>query len=139
MRSLDSSRTALIASLLIITFHWSLASPVLESGADGTFELIVLHNNDIHARFEQTDKYSAICSPEEVVGNKCYGGFARVSSLVKKYRHEQELGGPSVLYLNAGDTYTGTPWFKIFKDKIVAAFLNILKPDAIVSIHILNN
>ncbi len=35
------------------------------------------------------------------------------------------------MYLNAGDTYTGTPWFTLYKDNITAAFLDILKPDAI--------
>lgn len=42
---------------------------------------------------------------------------------------------PPVLYLNAGDTYTGTPWFTIYKDNITAAFLNLLKPDAMVSFY----
>lgn len=96
-------------------------------------EFIILHNNDMHSRFEQTDTYSSACSPEEAVGNRCYGGFARVSTLLKKFRSEADNGGPSVLYLNAGDTYSGTPWFTLYKDKIVTAFLNKLKPDAMVS------
>lgn len=95
-------------------------------------EFIILHNNDMHSRFEQTSKYSTACHPEEAVGNRCYGGFPRVSTLLKQYRSEAENGGTSVLFLNAGDTYTGTPWFTLYKDKIVAAFLNLLKPDAIV-------
>lgn len=37
-----------------------------------------------------------------------------------------------MLYLNAGDTYTGTPWFVVYRDNITAAFLNKLEPDAIV-------
>lgn len=96
-------------------------------------KFVVLHNNDMHSRFEQTNKYSSQCHPDEVVNNKCYGGFARILTLLKQYRSRAENGGPSVLFLNAGDTYTGTPWFTLYKDKIVAAFLNILKPDAIVS------
>lgn len=96
-------------------------------------EFTILHNNDMHSRFEQTSKYSTACRPEEAIGNLCYGGFARVSTLLKQYRREAENGGTPVLYLNAGDTYTGTPWFTVYKDRIVAAFLNILKPDAIVS------
>lgn len=96
-------------------------------------EFIVLHNNDMHSRFEQTGPYSNACPQDETIANKCYGGFARVSSVLKRYRMEAQNGGPPVLYLNAGDTYTGTPWFTLFKDRIVADFLNILKPDAIVS------
>lgn len=56
------------------------------------------------------------------------------SSRVREYRAQEAGGGLPVLYLNAGDTYTGTPWFAIYKDNITAAFLNILKPDAIVSL-----
>lgn len=41
--------------------------------------------------------------------------------------------GPPVLYLNAGDTYTGTAWFTIYKWKIAAEFINALQPDAVVS------
>lgn len=98
------------------------------------FELIILHNNDMHGRFEQTDKFSGTCNPDDARANNCFGGFARVSSVVKDYRRKAENGGPAVLYLNAGDTYTGTPWFSIFKDKISSEFMNILRPDAMVSV-----
>uniref|UniRef100_A0A6P4E6L4 5'-nucleotidase n=1 Tax=Drosophila rhopaloa TaxID=1041015 RepID=A0A6P4E6L4_DRORH len=94
-------------------------------------EFIILHNNDMHARFEQTSVNSGTCSPEDANSNKCYGGFARVAYEVRKYRKEAKEGGTSVLYLNAGDTYTGTAWFTIFKDKIASAFLNKLQPDAV--------
>ncbi|XP_052865617.1 protein 5NUC isoform X1 [Anopheles cruzii] len=94
-------------------------------------ELIILHNNDMHARFEQTGAYSNDCQPEDVASNHCYGGFARVAHKVREYREKEAAGGLPVLYLNAGDTYTGTPWFSVYKDNITAAFLNKLKPDAI--------
>ncbi|XP_037032583.1 protein 5NUC-like isoform X2 [Bradysia coprophila] len=94
-------------------------------------DLIILHNNDMHARFEQTSANSDTCSKEDVTNNKCYGGFARVGYELKKFRNEADNGGAPVLYLNAGDTYTGTPWFSLYKDKIVSAFLNLLRPDAI--------
>ncbi|XP_017486162.1 PREDICTED: protein 5NUC-like [Rhagoletis zephyria] len=94
-------------------------------------EFLVLHNNDMHARFEQTNVNGGTCAKEDANSNKCYGGFARVAYEVRKHRKEAEEGGLPVVYLNAGDTYTGTPWFAIFKDNISAAFLNILEPDAI--------
>lgn len=101
--------------------------------AGDNFELIILHNNDMHARFEQTGVYSDKCTKTDAAANLCYGGFARVATEVKKYKKQAEEGGPPVLYLNAGDTYTGTPWFTIFKDEIASDMLNILHPDAIVS------
>ncbi|XP_053694101.1 protein 5NUC-like [Sabethes cyaneus] len=95
------------------------------------FRLVILHNNDMHARFEQIGAYGNDCQPEDVANNRCYGGFARVAHKVREFRQTEASGGLPVLYLNAGDSYTGTPWFTVFKDNITAAFLNILKPDAI--------
>lgn len=43
-----------------------------------------------------------------------------------------------MLYLNAGDTYTGTAWFTIYKWKIAAEFINALQPDAVVSTESFN-
>uniref|UniRef100_A0A1B0CVT4 5'-nucleotidase n=2 Tax=Lutzomyia longipalpis TaxID=7200 RepID=A0A1B0CVT4_LUTLO len=64
---------------------------------------------------------------KDKIASKCYGGFARVSTMVKKFREEN---GSSVLFLNAGDTYTGTPWFTLYKETIATEMMNILRPDA---------
>ncbi|KAH8254830.1 hypothetical protein KR032_012434, partial [Drosophila birchii] len=119
-------------SLLFVIFlgHQGLANPIARNPKVAT-EFIILHNNDMHARFEQTSVNSGSCSPEDEHTNKCYGGFARVAYEVRKFRKEAQEGGLPVFYLNAGDTYTGTAWFTIFKDKIASAFLNKLQPDAI--------
>ena len=34
------------------------------------FKLTVLHANDIHSRFEQTNKYSGICKPKNAGENR---------------------------------------------------------------------
>lgn len=44
-----------------------------------------------------------------------------------------------MLYLNAGDTSTGTAWYYLFKDDIATTFLNILEPNVIVSPSLLNH
>uniref|UniRef100_A0A1A9WN80 5'-nucleotidase n=1 Tax=Glossina brevipalpis TaxID=37001 RepID=A0A1A9WN80_9MUSC len=119
-----------LVALVLWPFNGSIAVSI-NKPSDVALEFIILHNNDMHARFEQTSKTSGKCTPEMANTNKCYGGFARVAYELRKYRQEAEDGGLPVLYLNAGDTYTGTPWFTIFKDNITAAFLNKLKPDAI--------
>ncbi|XP_052838861.1 LOW QUALITY PROTEIN: protein 5NUC [Drosophila gunungcola] len=118
--------------IVILLVHWTgtKANPISTHSKVAT-EFIILHNNDMHARFEQTSVSSGICSKEDADTNKCYGGFARVAYEVRKYRKEAKEGGTAVLYLNAGDTYTGTAWFTIYKDKIASAFLNKLEPDAI--------
>uniref|UniRef100_A0A1I8NZM4 5'-nucleotidase n=1 Tax=Stomoxys calcitrans TaxID=35570 RepID=A0A1I8NZM4_STOCA len=93
-------------------------------------EFIILHNNDMHSRFEQTSANSGKCTEELAAANKCYGGFARVAHEVRKYREEAKNGGTAVAYLNAGDTSAGTAWYFKFKDEIATAFLNKLLPDA---------
>lgn len=114
-----------------VLLAFTMVTCIMGAPKAGDFELIVLHNNDMHARFEQTGAYSNDCSPSDVASNRCYGGFARVAHKVREYRATEASGGLPVLYLNAGDTYTGTPWFAVYKDNITAAFLNLLKPDAI--------
>lgn len=116
-----------LSQLLFNTYAFAIPS------TDSTgLDLTILHNNDMHAHFEQTDVYSGTCKPKDAAANKCFGGFARVSSLVKQYRHQAQNDGTAFLYLNAGDSYTGTPWYSIFRHKVVSDFLNILKPDAMV-------
>lgn len=101
------------------------------------FDLTILHNNDMHAHFEQIDNSLDTCSSKDPSANECFGGFARVSSLVKQYRYNAKNGSSAVLYLNAGDSYAGTPWYTIFRHKVVTEFMNILKPDAMVSVFFL--
>lgn len=126
-------RLALLAALFMVS---SISGA--PNAKDGSFKLTILHNNDMHARFEQTGIYSDKCSKADADANLCFGGFARVAHEVRRYRALAKNGQiPQVLYLNAGDTYTGTPWFSIFKDEIASAFLKMLEPDAIVSNFIL--
>lgn len=129
----------MIIRITLVAFFMaaSISSAPQKNGkADGdSFKMIILHNNDMHARFEQTSKISGKCRKEDADTNKCYGGFARVAHEVREFRRQATAGEiPPVLYLNAGDTYTGTPWFSLYKDNITSAFLNLLKPDVIVRI-----
>ncbi|KAJ8714957.1 hypothetical protein PYW08_004938 [Mythimna loreyi] len=110
----------------------ALSSGSVVKAPGETFELLILHNNDMHARFEQTSQLSGTCTTADREAGKCYGGFPRVAHVVKEARRAAHSGeGPPVLYLNAGDTYTGTAWFTIYKWKIAAEFVNALQPDAV--------
>ncbi|XP_038222525.1 uncharacterized protein LOC119840090 [Zerene cesonia] len=124
-----SQLTAVIAVVISISSSSIVTSP---NKKDGTFELLILHNNDMHAHFEQSSQLSGACTTADRDAGKCYGGFPRVAHVVKEARKAAASGeGPPVLYLNAGDTYTGTAWFTIYKWKIAAEFLNALQPDAV--------
>ncbi|EFN81717.1 Protein 5NUC [Harpegnathos saltator] len=109
---------------LLLFVSGILASPLLKK--DDDFTIRIVHTNDMHARFEETSKLSTACTPENSKAGKCYGGFARIATLVRQARAQ----GPT-LFLNAGDTYQGTVWYNVYKWVAPAVFLNLLKPDAI--------
>lgn len=112
----------LISSTLFISLFAICAS-------DTSF--LILHNNDMHARFEQTSRNSGTCKSKRK--EHCVGGFARVAHVLRDARAAAENNvGPKVIYLNAGDTSTGTAWYAVHKWKIAVEFLNILMPDAVV-------
>ncbi|XP_030560619.1 protein 5NUC-like isoform X2 [Drosophila novamexicana] len=114
---------------LVAYGHLIGANPIV-SGNSTLTEFIIIHNNDMHARFEQVNKNGGACTPKDANRDKCFGGFARVAHVVRKYREEAKNGGIAALYLNAGDTYSGTVWFTVFKDQITSTMLNKLHPDA---------
>lgn len=65
--------------VLLLSILTVMANPMTGKSVEAT-EFIILHNNDMHARFEQTNVNSEKCSPEDENIDKCYGGFARVAN-----------------------------------------------------------
>ena len=47
--------------------------------------------NDIHARMEETNKYSSPCTDKDHKAGKCYGGLARIVTAVKKVKNEDQV------------------------------------------------
>lgn len=125
-----------VAAVLCFLISWNCVQPARQYPENEIeFDLILLHNNDMHSRFDETNAVSAKCEKNDRIEGKCYGGFARVSEIVNRYRKTAEKSRPGVLYLNAGDTYFGTPWYNVFKHEIVTQFMNLLKPDAAVCVY----
>ena len=46
-------------------------------------DLTILHTNDVHTRFEQTDAYASECTDELEATGLCYGGVARRMTKIK--------------------------------------------------------
>ncbi|XP_063299133.1 5'-nucleotidase [Pelobates fuscus] len=87
-----------------------------------SFQVTLLHTNDVHARVEQTNRDSGKCgNPPE-----CYAGVARRFTKIQEIRNSHE----HVLLLDAGDQYQGTIWFNYFKGEEAAYFMNYLHYDA---------
>ncbi|EGI62821.1 5'-nucleotidase [Acromyrmex echinatior] len=88
------------------------------------FELSIIHLNDFHARFEQTNPYSGAC--RENHKKDCIGGIARVYTAVNQLMKER----PNAIFLNAGDYFQGTLWYNIHRWNVTAVFMNMLPHDA---------
>jgi hypothetical protein len=89
------------------------------------FDLTVLHTNDVHGRFEETDKHGFSC----VSNDACFGGVARIASVVKEVRNKEE----NVVLVDGGDRFTGTLWSAVYKGNASRVFFNELNYTAIVS------
>ena len=90
-----------------------------------SWDLVLLHTNDVHARVEETNLYSGKCGGR----GGCFAGVARRSTLIERIRSSQR----SVLLLDAGDQFQGSVWFSLYKGAEAAHFMNLLRYDAMVS------
>lgn len=88
-----------------------------------SFNLTVIHTNDVHAHYEEMNKYGGMCSDPD---GKCYGGMARLKTKVDEIRSMY----PNSLLLDAGDQYQGTLWFTQHGGAIVRTYMNLLGYDA---------
>ncbi|KAJ8983904.1 hypothetical protein NQ317_006708 [Molorchus minor] len=88
------------------------------------FELSVVHINDFHARFEETNSAAGTCKE----GEECIGGFSRLYKEIKTLLDDK----PDSVLLNAGDNFQGTLWYNVGKWNVTQEFLNKLPFDATV-------
>nr|XP_018917529.1 PREDICTED: apyrase-like [Bemisia tabaci] len=98
---------------------WYLAS------AEGAVEVSIIHFNDFHARFEPVNPVTA-GKCEKGAEDTCVGGFARMHAKILELKKQE----PNALVINAGDVFTGTLWFNLFKWNVTAEFMNLLPVDA---------
>lgn len=94
--------------------------------AQDLFPVTIIHFNDMHARFDETNMFSNTCKE----GDSCIGGYARVVTKVKELLSTKASKNP--LYLNAADNYQGTLWYNIYRWNVTSYFLNLLPADAMV-------
>lgn len=89
------------------------------------FDLTILHTNDIHGRFEQTDKRGFVCNAKN---EACFGGVARIATAVKEVRNKAQ----NVVFVDGADRFTGTLWSEVYKGNASRVFFNQLNYTAIV-------
>jgi len=104
----------------------------LLSAASARYRLLVLHTNDMHSRFDQVDESTGECSATD--GRLCYGGFARLKTAVRRERSRTDAGPvDGALFLNAGDTFQGTPYYSFLRWRAVERMVRTLGIDVMVS------
>ncbi|KYB29062.1 Apyrase-like Protein [Tribolium castaneum] len=107
-----------VALVLLLSIFTAYGFP---SKQTELIELSVIHINDFHARYEETNLDSGLCKT-----SNCIGGFSRLFASVMKIIEEK----PHSILLNAGDNFEGTLWYDVHKWNVTQYFFNKLPTDA---------
>lgn len=109
--------------VLVVAVLFVLVFSALPAGAQGgSFDVTVLHTNDVHARIDQFDKRGNTCDEDELAENECFGGVARRQTVVNQVRAE----GGNVVLLDAGDQFQGTLFYNQYKGGAAQEMMNTL-------------
>ncbi|GAB4263992.1 MAG: bifunctional UDP-sugar hydrolase/5'-nucleotidase [Pararhodobacter sp.] len=93
-------------------------------------ELHILHLNDFHSRIESINRFNSTCSAGDEAEGKCFGGAARIMTLVTQMRDALTAEGHPVLVLDAGDASQGSLFYTTYRGQAEADFLERLGIDA---------
>ncbi|WP_170329407.1 bifunctional metallophosphatase/5'-nucleotidase [Ruegeria arenilitoris] len=96
--------------------------------AAAEYKLTILHTNDLHSRIESINKYDSTCDAEDEAEGKCFGGVARLKTMVDTKR--DELADQNVLLLDAGDPFQGSLFYTTYKGAAEAEFMEAIGYDA---------
>ncbi len=98
----------------------------MPSVASAEYKLTILHINDLHSRIEAINKYDSTCSTEDETEGKCFGGVARIKTMIDQRRAELKEAGKNVLTIDAGDQFQGSPFYSTYKGEAAVEFMNAI-------------
>ena len=90
------------------------------------YSLTILHTNDFHSRVEPINKYDSGCAEEDNAAGKCFGGYARLDTLIE----ERRAASNNSVLLDGGDQFQGSLFYTYYKGKVAAEMMNRLAYDA---------
>jgi 5'-nucleotidase / UDP-sugar diphosphatase len=96
----------------------------LTSAAQADFSLNILHINDLHSRIESINKYNSTCNAKGEEEGKCFGGIARVKTMIDQRRKALKGAGKNVLTIDAGDEFQGSLFYSTYKGAAAVEFMN---------------
>ncbi|HCQ64278.1 MAG TPA: multifunctional 2',3'-cyclic-nucleotide 2'-phosphodiesterase/5'-nucleotidase/3'-nucleotidase [Rhodobacteraceae bacterium] len=107
----------------------SAAALALTTGAAyADYTLHIVHINDLHSRIQPISKYDSTCGAEDNAAGECFGGVARVETMINQLR--DELAGENLLVLDAGDQYQGSLMYTTYKGDVEAEMMELIGFDA---------
>ncbi|WP_428688281.1 bifunctional metallophosphatase/5'-nucleotidase [Roseibium sp.] len=98
----------------------------LSTAAYADYSLTILHTNDFHSRIEPINKYDSTCKAEDNAEGKCFGGTARLDTIIK----ERRAASNNSILVDGGDQFQGTLFYTYYKGKAAAEFMNKLGYEA---------
>lgn len=100
----------------------SAAALALSAGvAQAEYTLHVIHINDLHSRIEPINRFDSTCSAEDNAAGECFGGVARVKTMIDQLR--AELEGENFIVVDAGDQYQGSLMYTTYKGDVEAEMM----------------
>ncbi|XP_065090839.1 apyrase-like [Ochlerotatus camptorhynchus] len=119
---------SIVSSLLVAVVSGSNNLPDDPRVLEDLFPLTLVHINDFHARFEETNLKSINCTDVDRGNHRCVAGLARVYTIIKRLLHRHN--DKNAIYLNAGDNFQGSLWYNLLRWEVMAEFMKKLKPTA---------
>lgn len=99
------------------------------TAAYAEFTLNILHINDFHSRFDPITGTDSNCDAETDAAGECFGGIARLKTIIDDTRAKHESGNS--LLLSAGDNFQGSLYYTTYKSKVVSDFFNQMGFDVV--------
>ena len=108
----------LIALSITLALSGCVTTPTVQHQP---FTLTVAHINDTHSHFDPV-KSSFSANGVEVFNE--FGGYPRLQAMVKQYKAQAQKNDQSLLFLDAGDAFQGSAYFKINQGAMNADLLD---------------
>lgn len=99
--------------------------------AQAEYTLNILHINDFHSRFDPITGTDSNCDAETDAAGECFGGIARLKTIIDDTRGKLKDEGANVLLLSAGDNFQGSLYYTTYKSKVVSDFFNQMGFDVV--------
>ncbi|MTI42122.1 5'-nucleotidase [Roseibium hamelinense] len=101
-----------------------VTSTFLTTAAIADYSITILHINDLHSRIEPINKYDSTCGAEDDAEGKCFGGIARIKTMIDQRRDALYAEGRNTIVMDAGDQFQGSLFYTTYKGTAAVEFMN---------------